>query len=171
MKKIKGILPSASLIIWDIISVAISVTLAITQTFWSFYQIPPYYEHNRLLFIVALSAVVIVANTICGCYTRVLRAIGFSDIIHQGVSVLITMGVVVIGDAAARHIYMLRNPDAADSTGFLPPTAYLIIGMSLIILSVIGRGCGRFFDVLKETSLKSKTADPVIIYGAGETGT
>ncbi len=28
------------------------------------------------------------------------------------------MGVVVIGDAAARHIYMLRNPDAADSTGF-----------------------------------------------------
>lgn len=171
MKKIKGFLPSASLIIWDIISVAISVTLAITQTFWSFYQVPPYYEHNRLLFIVALSAVVIVANTICGCYNRVLRAIGFSDIIHQGVSVLITMGVVVIGDAAARHIYMLRNPDASDSTGFLPPTAYLIIGMSLIILSVVGRGCGRFFDVLKETSLKSKTADPVIIYGAGETGT
>ena len=45
---------------------------------------------------------------------------------------LITMGVVVIGDAAARHIYVLRNP-GEESTGFLPPTAYIIIGMSLLI--------------------------------------
>ena len=144
MKKLKGILPSATLIIWDIISVAVSVTLAISQTFWNFYKVPPYYEHNRLLFIAALSVVVIIANAICGCYNRVLRAIGFSDIIHQGVSVLITMGVVVIGDAAARHIYLIRNP-GDESTGFLPPTAYIIIGMSLLILTVVGRGCGRFF--------------------------
>lgn len=170
MKKLKGILPSATLIIWDIISVAVSVTLAISQTFWNFYKVPPYYEHNRLLFIAALSVVVIIANAICGCYNRVLRAIGFSDIIHQGVSVLITMGVVVIGDAAARHIYLIRNP-GDESTGFLPPTAYIIIGMSLLILTVVGRGCGRFFSALKESALKNKNADPVLIYGAGETGT
>ena len=170
MKKIKGFLPSATLIIWDIISVAVSVTLAISQTFWNFYKVPPYYEHNRFLFIAALSLVVIVANAICGCYNRVLRAIGFSDIIHQAVSVLITMGVVVIGDAAARHIYVLRNP-GEESTGFLPPTAYIIIGMSLLILTVVGRGCGRFFSALKESSFGNKNADPVVIYGAGETGT
>lgn len=170
MKKLKGILPSATLIIWDIISVAVSVTLAISQTFWNFYKVPPYYEHNRLLFIAALSVVVIIANAICGCYNRVLRAIGFGDIIHQGVSVLITMGVVVIGDAAARHIYLIRNP-GDESTGFLPPTAYIIIGMSLLILTVVGRGCGRFFSALKESALKNKNADPVLIYGAGETGT
>ena len=170
MKKIKGFLPSATLIIWDIISVAVSVTLAISQTFWNFYKVPPYYEHNRFLFIAALSLVVIVANAICGCYNRVLRAIGFSDIIHQAVSVLITMGVVVIGDAAARHIYVLRNP-GEESTGFLPPTAYIIIGMSLLILTAVGRGCGRFFSALKESSFGNKNADPVVIYGAGETGT
>ena len=149
---------------------AVSVTLAISQTFWNFYKVPPYYEHNRFLFIAALSLVVIVANAICGCYNRVLRAIGFSDIIHQAVSVLITMGVVVIGDAAARHIYVLRNP-GEESTGFLPPTAYIIIGMSLLILTVVGRGCGRFFSALKESSFGNKNADPVVIYGAGETGT
>ncbi len=171
MQKFKRIFPSVALVLWDIFSVAGSILLALSDmgAFWGFQKLPPYYETNKFLFIVAMAVVVVFCNFVCGCYNRVLRTISFSDVIRQLTAVLIEMGVVFLMDIGSRYIYRIRN--ISSEPGFLPPTAYIIIGMSLLILSVLGRGFARFLSSIRESILANKSAEPVVIYGAGEAGT
>ena len=170
MQKIKRIFPVVALIWWDIVSVICSVSLAIKLTFWMYVKVPKYYESHMVVFIAAISAIVIVCNAICGCYNRVLRTISFSDVVRQFTAVLLEMGVLFVVDVVVRYAYISRNSTAND-LGLLPLTTYVILGMSLLLLTVLGRGFARFISSTRAAVIANKSAEPVIIYGAGEAGT
>lgn len=168
LTNVKRIFPTVFLLLWDAVSVACAVYLALTLSFRT--GVPKYYENHMVVYIVGVLFVVILCNAICGCYNRVFRTISFSDIIRQAISVLLQMGLLFLTDVVVFNIYLSKNNVYGE--GLLPFNTYVILALLLVMFSVAGRGIGRFTQAVRMKFSKNKTnRAPAIIYGAGEAGT
>ncbi len=145
--------------LWDIISVVASVYLAIRLVYWT--GLPPFYTTYFGAFAGGLSAVLVVFNLLFGCYNRVWSSLGFRDILFQLLTGVLHVGVLFVVDFAFRMI---------KGEALFPVYSYVIYTMLILILTVTGRGIARYISVWKYSNRATETAIPVVVYGAGESG-
>ena len=164
MQKIKRLLPTALIMAWDIISVVICFYLGIRLVYPTGF--PEFYLNNYPTMILCLGVIVIAFNFICNCYNRVWSAFSFRDILFQSGSVLLSGAVIIITNEVSAVMY--SNPFVLKSVA---PSFYVIWILTLLVLSIYGRGLARFVNTVRTALTKNKTAAvPVVIYGAGESG-
>ncbi len=160
MQRIKRVLPSIILILWDVVSVALSTYMALQLVYFT--GIPPYYLTYMPTFIAALATIVVVFNLICGCYNRVWSSFSFRDILYQIVAILLDLAVIFLVDFGSRSV---------TGSAIFPVNSYIIWTMTMLILTIAGRGVARFLSLYRANRQKNRTpAIPVVIYGAGESG-
>ncbi len=148
------------LVLWDILSVGASVYLAIRLVYFT--GIPNFYTTYFWAFAGGLSAVLVLFNLLFGCYNRVWSSLGFRDILFQIMTGILNVGVLFVVDFSYRII---------NGGALFPVNSYIIYTMLILILSVTSRGVARFFSALKYSARAKKTpATPVVVFGAGESG-
>ncbi len=163
-QKIKRLLPTALIMLWDIISVIICFYLGIRLAYPTGF--PPFYVDKLPMLLSALAVIVIAFNSICGCYNRVWSAFSFRDILFQTSSVLLSAVVIVVTNIISEEIY--ETPIFLKSTAL---SFYIIWTLTLLVLSIYGRGIARFGSTLRTVLRKNKDSlIPVVVYGAGESG-
>ena len=160
MDKLIRRLSTLLLVLWDVLSVGVSVYLAIRLVYFT--GIPNFYTTYFWAFAGGLSAVLVLFNMLFGCYNRVWSSLGFRDILFQIMTGLLNVGVLFVLDFS----YRLMNGEA-----LFPVNSYIIYTMLILILSVTSRGIARFFSTIKYSArAKKNPATPVVVYGAGESG-
>ena len=148
------------LVIWDILSVIVSVYLAVRLVYVT--GLPPFYSTYFWGFAGGLSAVLVLFNLLFGCYNRVWSSLGFRDIMFQLMTGVMNVGVLFVVDFAFRIL---------KGEALFPVNSYIIYTMLILILSVTSRGIARFVSALKYAArAKKEPAMPVVVYGAGESG-
>ncbi|MBR6548117.1 MAG: polysaccharide biosynthesis protein [Clostridia bacterium] len=164
MQKMKRILPLCAIVLWDIVSVVISFYLGIKLVYLT--GMPPVYAENLPLFLTALSVIVIAFNCICGCYNRVWSSFSFRDILFQTMSVLMGVTVIIVTNIISAETGSM--PIFSKNTAL---SFYVIWTLTLLVLSIYGRGFARFVSTVRSAFRKNKEAQtPVVVYGAGESG-
>ncbi len=162
MQKVKRLFPSVLVALWDMLSVGVSLYLALFLVYFAT-GIPPYYQTYMPVFLIALIAIVVVFNLICGCYNRVWSSFSFRDILFQIMAIVLDLAVIFLVDFGARTV---------TGKAIFPVNSYIIWTMTMLILSITGRGFARFISNARAARGKDKSAPiPVVVYGAGESGT
>ncbi len=164
MQRIKRLLPTTLIMVWDIISVIICFYLGIRLSHPTGF--PPFYSDKLALLLSCLSVIVIAFNLVCSCYNRVWSAFSFRDILFQTCSVLLSGTVIIVTNEISAVVYsqpIILKPVA--------PSFYIIWILTLLVLSIYGRGLARFVNTVRTALHQNKeNTVPVIIYGAGESG-
>ena len=161
MQKMKRILPAIGVMLWDMLSVGFSVYLALILVYFNT-GIPTRYSNYMPVFTIALIAIVVVFNLICGCYNRVWSSFSFRDILFQIMAIILDLGVIFLVDFGARTV---------TTQAIFPVNSYIIWTMTMLILSITGRGVARYISNTKASWGRDKSASvPVVVYGAGESG-
>ena len=163
MYKLKKYAPILLLILWDIISVSLSVVIAFRLSYWT--RLPNHYQNHMFLYISGVSGVMLFLNAVCGCYVGVWRNISFGDLLKQILSVALgTCALFVVDYAGVRWINGLDH---------LAPESIVILGMTMLLFMMAGRMSVRLFlsARAKVMVFRSTNMKRVIIYGAGEAGT
>lgn len=167
MNRVRRAIPFVCLVIWDIISAILSLYIAVKIRFPYSNEATAAVFVNLSAYYLFLTASLVFISILFGCYTSVLRHVGFKDAIRQFVAVLIAVGAVYILDITETVNILLSNNSFSYDIGI-----YLITFGFLYLLSIFGRS---FIKLL--SSLKSKLAGitdtnykRVLIYGAGEAG-
>ncbi|MBR3844197.1 MAG: polysaccharide biosynthesis protein, partial [Clostridia bacterium] len=160
MDKLLRRISTLLLVIWDVLSVGASVYLAIRLVYFT--GLPNFYTTYLWYFIGGLSAVLVLFNLLFGCYNRVWSSLGFRDILFQVMTGVMNVGVLFLVDFAFR---IIRDE------ALFPVNSYIIYTMMILILTVTARGFARFCSTMKYSLRANKvTATPVVVYGAGESG-
>ncbi len=161
MRTFKRVLPMLLILLWDAVSVALSLYLALRLVYLT--GIPNFYRTYMPVFMVGLMAIVVFFNLLFGCYNRVWASMSFIDILTQATAVFLDLCVIFLVDFGARTV---------SGQALFPVNSYIIWTMTMLILSIIGRGFARLFGTVKTSMQKNRLpAIPVVVYGAGESGT
>ncbi len=167
MNKFRRTIPFVCLMIWDALSAVFSLFIAIKldnphstiETSADYANLPAYY----VFYIVILIAV----SLLFGCYSTVLRHVGFRDAIRQFIASAITVvGLYVLDLTAVVNILL-------PSRGFsYEPNIYMIAFCFIFLMSIFGRSFIKLLSALKSklSELNEVNFKRVLIYGAGEAG-
>ncbi len=167
MNKLRRIIPFVCLIIWDALSAVFSLFIAIKldnphssiETSTDFANLPAYY----VFYIVILISV----SLLFGCYSTVLRHVGFRDAIRQFIATAITVAGLYILDITAVVNILLP------SRGFdYELNTYMIAFCFMYLMSIFGRSFIKLLSALRSklSELNEANFKRVLIYGAGEAG-
>ncbi len=160
MRFIKRLLTPLAIAVWDGVSAGVSLYVALLLSYYA--GIPNYYRTYLWLFSLALAAVVIFFNLICGCYTRVWSSMGLRDIALQ---------FLAIGLTAATGLLVNWGANLRFNTSFLTRNTYIIWILLMLILSFVGRAFLRVLTRLRAAVRNNRLpVTPVVVYGAGEAG-
>ena len=175
MKNAKRIADIAGTMLWDILSVTVSVLLAFKVAFYStlttFMSIPSFFLKPPLvliLVIAGLAGIFVLTNFLCGCYGQVLRHIAFPDIIRlECISVPVSCLVCALLGYALAYL----NGLIFDLTRVI--IFYIIF---MLLFPLLGRAAPRLSSLVQARMYRKamcSAGEPMkraLIFGAGEAG-
>lgn len=149
----------AFMLTWDVLSVYVSIILSFKLRFGIAGDLDRLYSDNMVYYVIIISLVAILSNTVMGCYSTVWRFFSYKDILRQLLSMLLTATFMLLIDS----FIGLR----------MPFELFILIPTLMLLLMLCGRWSPRGFAIIKRRSMADKrraTKVKTLIYGAGEAG-
>lgn len=147
------------LVCWDILSVYLAIIVGFKLRFGLVGSLPRLYERNLIYYLLIMSLVAIMSNTMLRCYSAVWRYFSGKDLLRQLGSVLLSSVFVVLID----NFIGLE----------MPFEMFILIPTLMAIFMVCGRCSSRVLSTIKYNLNKDKSKEnkiKTLIYGAGEAG-
>lgn len=148
-----------ALIVWDVIAVYLSIFVGFKLRFGIVGSLPRLYSNNMIYYMLIMTLVVLLSNTVMRCYSSIWRYFSYKDCLRQILSTLLTAIFVVLID----NFIGLE----------MPFEMFILIPTLLLLFTLIGRWLPRAFFTLKRTYKAHQvvgTKVKTLIYGAGEAG-
>lgn len=149
------------LVIWDMLSVYLSIIIGFKLRFGLVGSIPTIYSDNMIYYVLIMSLISLMSNIMLRCYGTIWRYFNHKDFIKQFLSSLLSaIFVILIDNFIGLH---------------LPLEMFIIIPTLMFAFMIIGRWSGKAFAVIiNRYNNKNKTKKTqkvrTLIYGAGEAG-
>ncbi len=147
------------LLLLDIISVVLSITLAFKLRFGVFRDLPQFYQEHMVFYILLIVLAALMSNIIVHCYSAVWRYFGYKDFLRQLGSCLLTTVFIVLVD---NFIGLM-----------LPFELFLLIPLFMLLFMTLARFSPRIWRVFCSRPKKrdlQREGIRTLIYGAGEAG-
>ena len=160
--KKKGACLLALLVVLDMLSVFLAIIVGFKLRFGLFGKLPRLYESNMIYYVLIITLIALMANTLLRCYGAVWRYYSYKNVLRQFFSALLTAVFVVLID----NFIGLEMPFEL----FIIIPALMFVFMTLfrfvprIFRSLQGRLSARAAKTNKSDGIKT------LIYGAGEAG-
>lgn len=142
------------LMIGDAGIIALALWLALAMRLGDIW--PEYYMYSARWFFLAVPPIGVIVFYLCGVYNNLLRSLGRAAFLEMAASVIILM--LALGAIAF-----------ADSNRPIPASTPMIFGFVLFIFASALRILGQSYYRWRVSGFAERI--PVLIYGAGETGT
>lgn len=159
MKRVQKVLGYVCLLIWDILSVAISVFVGLKLRFGITGDIPDKYFVEMPFDILIIVLFLILVNLIFKNYSHVMTRVGYIDILR----LLLTTALVTVSTIIAEKILQMEIPLETIYIVFIVLFPLLIISRLVVRISIWTKN--RINEIVNLKNMKK-----VLIYGAGEAG-
>lgn len=147
------------IILWDILSVCLSIILGFKLRFGMVGALPPRYASSMIYYVLIMSLVALLSNTVMQCYSTIWRYFSHKDFMRQVMSTLL----------ASLFVILIDNFIGLE----MPFEMFILIPTLMLIFMVTGRWIPRGFLSYKKSRMVQKKVGSKIktlIYGAGEAG-
>lgn len=161
MKTFKRFAPRLWLMLWDFACVLSAFYIAVRLRFPSLSYMPPHYRANFYLYTFTLAVIVLIVNTVIGCYNSILKHVGFNDILRQLIASALSFGLFFV----VSYLFDFRQDDSSN-------TLFFIMWAFMFLFMITGRGLTKAFAAIRATFVRATGEDSrrVLIFGAGEAG-
>lgn len=146
-------------VIWDVLSVYLSIIIGFKLRFGLVGSLPRLYANNMIYYMLIMSLVAIMSNTMLRCYGTIWRYFNYKDFMRQIASTLLSAIFVVLID----NFIGLE----------MPFEMFILIPSLMLLFMIIGRWSPKALITLnkkyKNKNVKHQKVR-TLIYGAGEAG-
>ncbi len=146
------------LVLWDIVSAALSVYGGVRLKFGTYPTMPAQFAKSLLLYIAVIAGMIILGNLLFDCYNTLWRYVSVSEFFRLACSVGCVCALILLLDS----IFLLH----------LPATVVVIMSAFLLLFTAFGRLVAYFFQMVhvKFINWRQKETKRVLIYGGGSVG-
>lgn len=158
-KRAKRLASGLILAFWDVLTVTVSIYIALKLRFPSMPDPPISYTEHMLIYIPLAAGIMVLFNMIFGCYASIWKYIDMVDVLRQIASVICGMTLFYF-----LNVWLSLN---------VRLEIVIQMGFLILMFSLIGRASVRVVSAANEqlsNSMRKKNAKRCVIFGAGEAG-